>query len=266
MSRTSLSKKTRFEVFKRDKFTCQYCGAKAPEAILHVDHIQPVADGGNNDVLNLVTSCAACNLGKGARRLDDSSALEKQRAQLEELQERREQLEMMVEWQRSLVNLERETADIVGDFWTSLGSGFGLNEYGREEIQRWLKKHPAEHVMEAMREAAREKFRTTAEGTTDFASIGEAFHLVPKLLRIRKGSETEPFLRDAYYVRGILRRRFEHKVKEHEAKELILESLNLGSTVEEEKAWAIKAPSYWQWKCEMWRHIRELQDETEDQE
>lgn len=36
--RKSLSKKTRFEVFKRDSFECQYCGAHPPSTILHVDH------------------------------------------------------------------------------------------------------------------------------------------------------------------------------------------------------------------------------------
>ena len=40
--RKSLSKKIRFEVFKRDKFTCQYCGKTAPNVVLEVDHIEPV--------------------------------------------------------------------------------------------------------------------------------------------------------------------------------------------------------------------------------
>lgn len=64
MARKGLSKKIRFEVFKRDQFTCQYCGKKAPDVILHVDHIQPVSKGGTNDLLNLITSCQDCNLGK----------------------------------------------------------------------------------------------------------------------------------------------------------------------------------------------------------
>lgn len=34
--RTSIGKKTRFEVFKRDSFTCQYCGQKAPDVILMI--------------------------------------------------------------------------------------------------------------------------------------------------------------------------------------------------------------------------------------
>ena len=44
--RKTISKKTRFEVFKRDSFKCQYCGASAPEAILVVDHIDPFSKGG----------------------------------------------------------------------------------------------------------------------------------------------------------------------------------------------------------------------------
>lgn len=44
--REPLSKGIRFEVFKRDNFTCQYCGAKAPDVILEVDHINPVKLGG----------------------------------------------------------------------------------------------------------------------------------------------------------------------------------------------------------------------------
>lgn len=70
MKRKAVSKKLRFDVFKRDAFECQYCGAHPPGVLLHVDHIKAVAEGGTNDVDNLVTACEACNLGKGARALD----------------------------------------------------------------------------------------------------------------------------------------------------------------------------------------------------
>lgn len=70
--RIQISKKTRFEVFKRDGFVCQYCGATPPAVILHVDHIHPVAEGGANDQDNLVTACESCNLGKGARTLSSA--------------------------------------------------------------------------------------------------------------------------------------------------------------------------------------------------
>src|SRR5579872_4830176 len=96
--RKNISKKIRFEVFKRDSFKCQYCGRVSPDVLLHVDHIKPVAEGGANELVNLITACQACNLGKGARTLDDKSVINKTRNQMEELQERREQIEMMMEW------------------------------------------------------------------------------------------------------------------------------------------------------------------------
>ena len=69
MSREPIRKSVRFEVFKRDLFTCQYCGATPPTVVLEVDHIEPVALGGGNDEGNLVTACFDCNRGKAARDL-----------------------------------------------------------------------------------------------------------------------------------------------------------------------------------------------------
>lgn len=64
-----VSKRLRFEVFKRDGFTCQYCGTRPPDVILELDHIEPRAVGGGNDNINLITSCFDCNRGKGKREL-----------------------------------------------------------------------------------------------------------------------------------------------------------------------------------------------------
>ena len=66
-SRSPLSPKLRYEVFRRDKFVCQYCGACGPNVELEVDHKIPVSRGGTDDMSNLVTSCVRCNRGKGAR-------------------------------------------------------------------------------------------------------------------------------------------------------------------------------------------------------
>ncbi len=62
----SISKKIRFEVFKRDGFKCVYCGKTPPEALLEVDHINPKSKGGKDDINNLATSCFDCNRGKRA--------------------------------------------------------------------------------------------------------------------------------------------------------------------------------------------------------
>lgn len=68
--RTSTGKSTRFEIFKRDHFTCQYCGAQPPAVVLVIDHIHPVCEGGTSDMDNLITSCETCNQGKAGKTLD----------------------------------------------------------------------------------------------------------------------------------------------------------------------------------------------------
>ena len=88
--RKQISKKQRFDVFKRDGFECQYCGAKPPGALLHVDHIVPVVDGGGNNADNLITACQACNLGKGATSLDSIPKSLKEKAA--EVSERESQI------------------------------------------------------------------------------------------------------------------------------------------------------------------------------
>lgn len=62
--RKPISKRVRFEVFKRDLFKCAYCGRTPPAVVLHVDHIHPVSKGGKNTQDNLITACFDCNLGK----------------------------------------------------------------------------------------------------------------------------------------------------------------------------------------------------------
>lgn len=71
IKRLPTSKRLRFEVFKRDLFTCQYCGARPPEVVLVVDHIMPVVGGGLTDIDNLISACLACNQGKADKPLTD---------------------------------------------------------------------------------------------------------------------------------------------------------------------------------------------------
>lgn len=62
----AITKRTRFEVLRRDSHTCQYCGAKAPDVVLHIDHVMPAALGGSDAPDNLATACKDCNAGKSS--------------------------------------------------------------------------------------------------------------------------------------------------------------------------------------------------------
>ncbi|MCY4303863.1 MAG: HNH endonuclease [Aestuariivita sp.] len=60
---------TRFNLFLRDKFSCQYCGAKGE---LTFDHLVPRSAGGLTSWTNVVAACAPCNLRKGSKSLKQS--------------------------------------------------------------------------------------------------------------------------------------------------------------------------------------------------
>lgn len=59
---------TRFNLFLRDEFSCQYCGASSE---LTFDHVVPRSRGGRTSWDNVVAACSACNLRKGARVLSE---------------------------------------------------------------------------------------------------------------------------------------------------------------------------------------------------
>ncbi len=61
---------TRREVFRRDAYTCQYCGQQATH--LTLDHVIPRHRGGKHCWENLVTACTRCNHRKGGRTLEEA--------------------------------------------------------------------------------------------------------------------------------------------------------------------------------------------------
>lgn len=148
MKRKDLPKSIRFEVFKRDSFTCQYCGRMAPDVVLEVDHINPVANGGTNDIINLVTSCKDCNRGKGKKLLSDNSVVRLQQEQVKELAEKMEQLEMLIKWRKELSNFDDMQIDMVDDIIDS-STAHTLNENGRKTILKIIKKYGINEVCDA---------------------------------------------------------------------------------------------------------------------
>ena len=58
---------SRYNIFSRDKNTCQYCGKKFPRVDLNLDHIIPRSQGGTSIWENVVCSCHQCNRKKGGK-------------------------------------------------------------------------------------------------------------------------------------------------------------------------------------------------------
>lgn len=177
--RKPLGKSTRFEVFKRDHFTCQYCGRKSPDVILEVDHIVPVAEGGTNDLLNLVTSCRDCNRGKGKKKLDDNTAVMKQRERIEQDAERQEQVAMMLEWKREVSELDNMLVENLSDYWTSL-TGYELHDKGRRVLRSYYNRFGYDDVSDSIMIAVDRYFRDNA------VSASDAFHKIGGICYNRK--------------------------------------------------------------------------------
>ena len=208
MKRQALTKKTRFEVFKRDSFKCQYCGESAPDVILHVDHINPVASGGDNVITNLITSCLICNLGKGARKLSDSSAVLKQKKQLDDLNERRQQLEMMMEWRSHLLDLDQSKLDLVHEHYRKHVPGYRLSETGLNNFRKLLKKYSIELVLDAIEISASQYLVFDKDEQLTKDSVEKTFNYVSRICAVKTKQADNPTESELYYIRGILKNRF----------------------------------------------------------
>ena len=56
---------SRYNVYLRDLFTCQYCSTHNPQSNLTLDHVLPISKGGRTEWTNIVTACGPCNSKKG---------------------------------------------------------------------------------------------------------------------------------------------------------------------------------------------------------
>lgn len=118
MARKAIGKRLRFEIFKRDGFKCQYCGATPVQAALVVDHVVPVAEGGTNDPANLISACEPCNQGKGAVPLD-ASRLDPKRDP-ERLREQADQIREYLALKKDLSDAKRAVEDQLLAEWMRL--------------------------------------------------------------------------------------------------------------------------------------------------
>lgn len=148
MERKQIPKTVRFEVFKRDSFTCQYCGVQAPDAILEIDHIVPVSKDGDSSLLNLITSCRDCNRGKTNRELSDDTAVKAQKRQLDDLQQRKEIMEMMIQWKQELMGVEEMEIDAIDSYISSV-TDYCLSNTGRATVRKHIKRFGFREVYDA---------------------------------------------------------------------------------------------------------------------
>ena len=250
--RKGISKSTRFEVFKRDSFTCQYCGKSATDVVLEVDHINPVSKGGDNDISNLITACFDCNRGKRDKKLTENQAIKKQKEELDKLNQRREQLEMMAQWRAELIDIENEEADkimkLVSD---SLGLNSKLTDTGRTKMKRLIKKYGFDEVLESSI-IAYEQY-----------DINIAFSKIEPIIKNKKMQQEHPEMKDLFYIRAIVKNKFSY-YDLNTAIMLLKKCYELGATIDSLKDFTRNCSNWTQWKNGLNEFIEENEDSGVD--
>jgi len=133
-----IPKSLKYEIFKRDSFTCQYCGGQTPQVILKIDYISPSGD--KNDKTNLITSCFNCSGKKQAVPIN----------------EKREQIDA---YEASLIEHEESKVEVLqelNEYWSSLcDNEYSLNESGLESLSAFLENLVPFEIKESMKIAAK---------------------------------------------------------------------------------------------------------------
>lgn len=152
----------RFEVFKRDRFACGYCGRTPPDVLLEVDHVVPKVGGGTDAIDNLLTACWDCNRGKGSRSLGETAAPPLGEAGIAALAERIEQAKAYHALITEQHDLRAEAEDMVTDHWCNrfggkrVGDQYSCETYfpNGPSVARFIRALGVEAVLDAVDIAA----------------------------------------------------------------------------------------------------------------
>lgn len=148
--RKSLTKKLRFQIFKRDLFSCQYCGQKPPGVVLEVDHMIPVSKGGENHEDNLITSCFDCNRGKSNESLDVCPESLAEKMELKKI--KAEQLKAYEKMLRAERKRIKDGVDVVRAVFEEY-TGRTFSKRFSRSVQSFVERLTVDDVVESMEKA-----------------------------------------------------------------------------------------------------------------
>jgi hypothetical protein len=148
--RKGITKKLRFEIFKRDGFVCAYCGQSPPQTTLEIDHIEPVSKGGKCEINNYITSCFECNRGKSNIELDKIPT--KLSENLEVLKEKEDQLKEYRKLVKKIERREKKDIEDISKIYSDMFTKYELTDnFKNVSIKKFLTHLPKHEIEDAMR-------------------------------------------------------------------------------------------------------------------
>jgi 5-methylcytosine-specific restriction endonuclease McrA len=272
--RPSISKRLRFEVLKRDQFRCQYCGAQAvetplvvqpasdmideisaagadsdtPPVRLHVDHVVARAKGGLDHIANYVTACEACNLGKGARALDDHTAVRLQHNEVARRAAHVEQLQLVARYHREIMQAETDEASVAVDAFNAALDEYDitLNATGAKSIKKIVTKYGLPETLEAIRIAVSQYLDGADVGVE---TVDHALKKLGGICHVRRLEQIDPQRAELFRIRGILFTKFGRRVYADEALSILEDAAEIW-VLDFLRSLAREARSY-----STWRHL-----------
>lgn len=213
----------------------------------------PVSKGGDDGITNLITACQSCNQGKSNIELDDSSTISKQKRQLDDLQERREQLEMMYEWQKSLMNIDQDATEMVCDLFAELVPEHSINDNGKNNIKKLINKYGFSEVIESLKISANQ-YLEYVDQKPEQQSVHKTYNYIEKICRNRKRLQDKPHLADLYKIANILKYKFSYY--EHWRVMNVLERAHfVGADIDDLEFIARSCNNWSEWEDYMLDHI-----------
>lgn len=201
-------KRIKFEVFEKDSFRCQYCNAVAPNVTLHLHRLQEVQKNENwLDPAFLTTSCEDCKDKINTK--DSSKGNSNDYLPLNELEERLEQLKMLIHWRKGMLKIKKRQLASLVDFWQELVPGIYLNDEHKRTLLLCMNKYSRDEIKETMQIAVQEVIVFHRDGSIDQNTLKIAFEKIPEIClrktKIRKNREME----DLYHIHDILKQRLQ---------------------------------------------------------
>lgn len=167
--RKSISQKLRFEIFKRDNFTCQYCSAKPPKVALEIDHLVPVCKKGTNHIDNLITACFDCNRGKSGNELTSIPLTIIEKSELKKIA-----LKQYKDYQKLLLEEKKQIEieiDNIESVYNSIFTNYTFTESFRLSVKKFIKLLDFETVYESMENACSKIFYDESKVLSYFCGI-----------------------------------------------------------------------------------------------
>ena len=159
----------------------------------------------------------------------------------------------MMNWQKELLSLEDTALDEAAGYWGKLTEPFSLNDQGRVELGKLLRKYDLQDILEAMRISV-DKYVDHKDGVPTQESVEKAWKYVPRIANMKKVDQEKPHIKDLLYIRGILRNLFSY-CDEQRALEILEDAFDKGADIEELKRLAKRSRNWSSWQSDMEEYI-----------